>query len=110
MTIGGSSSDRVYKVAVDSMTVSIQKTTEESDLGVTFSHNLKFSKHTDLSVYKANRMLGVIKHTFSCPSPNWSFLCPICYSGCACVVWKPYLLYKIGALEFREEPLEQYLL
>jgi hypothetical protein len=38
---------------------------EETDLGVTFSTNLKFEKHIGNCVSKANRILGLIKHTFA---------------------------------------------
>ena len=72
-------------------------------MGVTFSHNLKFSKYNNLSVYKANRMLAVIKYTFSCLSPKGFCILYVTlvrsHLGYACVVWKRYLLYEIRASE-----------
>ena len=38
--------------------------TEEVDLGVTVDQQLKFSKHTDTKLSKANKILGLIRHTF----------------------------------------------
>lgn len=40
-------------------------TDEEKDLGVIMDHRLRFSKHVQAQVNKANRVLGAIKHTFS---------------------------------------------
>ena len=37
---------------------------EEVDLGVTVDSKLKFSKHIDLKISKANKLLGLIRHTF----------------------------------------------
>ena len=37
---------------------------EEVDLGVTVDNQLKFSKHIDTKISKANRILGLIRHTF----------------------------------------------
>ena len=38
---------------------------EEKDLGIMFDPSLKFSKHINMVADKANRILGVIKRTFS---------------------------------------------
>ena len=43
----------------------ISPVTEEKDLGVTISQDLKWSKHISDVVTKANRMVGLVKHTFS---------------------------------------------
>jgi hypothetical protein len=37
---------------------------EEVDLGVTVDNKLKFSKHVDTKISKANKLLGLIRHTF----------------------------------------------
>ena len=37
---------------------------EEVDLGVTVDNQLKFSKHVDTKISKANKILGLIRHTF----------------------------------------------
>ena len=37
---------------------------EETDLGVTVDNHLKFSKHVELKISKANKLLGLIRHTF----------------------------------------------
>jgi hypothetical protein len=38
---------------------------EEKDLGVIFDKNLKFDKQVESSVQKANKMLGIIKRSFT---------------------------------------------
>ncbi len=38
---------------------------EEKDLGITFEDNLKFNKHITNIVNRANRLLGMIKRSFS---------------------------------------------
>ena len=43
----------------------INATSEEKDLGVTITDDLSWSKHISNCVKKANRTLGMIKHTFS---------------------------------------------
>ena len=40
----------------------IQQVEEEKDLGVTFQDDLKFTKHINNCVNKANRMIGIITH------------------------------------------------
>ena len=42
----------------------LETVTEEVDLGVTVDQHLKFTKHVDLKVSKANKLLGLIKHSF----------------------------------------------
>ena len=37
---------------------------EEHDLGITFMDNYKFSKHINLSIHKANKILGIIYQSF----------------------------------------------
>ena len=37
---------------------------EELDLGITVDNQLKFSKHVDIKINKANKLLGLIRHTF----------------------------------------------
>ena len=39
--------------------------TEETGLGVTFDPSLKFSRHVGLIVNKANKILGIIKRSFT---------------------------------------------
>jgi hypothetical protein len=43
----------------------LQTTLTEKDLGVHIDCDLKFHQHVNLSVKKANRILGLIKHTFN---------------------------------------------
>jgi len=50
---------------VDGTKHMLESTDEEKDLGVTIDKNLKFSKHVQVQANKANRVLGLIKHTFA---------------------------------------------
>lgn len=43
----------------------LTKDVEEKDLGIVFEENLKFNKHITVTVNKANRLLEMIKRTFS---------------------------------------------
>ena len=43
---------------------------EENDLGVLFNSSLKFGNHISKIVHKANRLLGLIKRTFSYLEPQ----------------------------------------
>ena len=43
----------------------IKPVSETKDLGVTVSEDLKWAKHISLCVKKANRMIGLIKNTFT---------------------------------------------
>ena len=38
----------------------LERVEEERDLGVLFSHSLKFDDHIKMIVHKANRLLGLI--------------------------------------------------
>ena len=65
----GSPSGGSYTLTVDSDDMEIQEYSEEQDLGITFSSNLKISKHINLSIMKANRMVGISNVLFF-TSPN----------------------------------------
>ena len=48
----------------------LERVEEERDLGVLFSHLLKFGDHIKMIVHKANRLLGLIKRSFSYLEPQ----------------------------------------
>ena len=61
---------------------------QENDLGVLFNSSLKFGNHIHKIVHKANRLLGLIKRTFSYLEPqmlNTTLIRP--HLDYACVVW-----------------------
>ena len=64
------------------------------DLGVNFQSNLQFDKHVANICAKANGIVGIIKHTFSCRNIDIfqilskSLAMPI-LEYCSCV-WSPY--------------------
>ena len=43
----------------------LERVEEEWDLDVLFSHSLKFDDHIKMIVHKVNRLLGLIKKSFS---------------------------------------------
>ena len=81
----------------------IVKVNEEKDLGVLIDCNLKFHSQCSAVVNKANRLLGLIKQTFSDISVDSftclykSIVCPILEYGN--LVWGPYYKTDIQKLE-----------
>jgi len=74
----------------------IQPVLSVRDLGVTIDHDLKFHEHTSLVTNKANRILGLIKRSFTCLDSDMlvrlykSMVRPILeYAN---VIWGPYYL------------------
>ncbi len=55
----------IKKNDYDMCDVKIKSVYSVKDLGVTLSYNLKFSQQCNESVKKANRMMGLIKESFS---------------------------------------------
>ena len=45
--------------------ISIEEDSEEKDLGILFEKSLKFNKHITVTVKRANRLVGLIRRTFS---------------------------------------------
>ncbi|MEW8545702.1 MAG: hypothetical protein AB2693_19445 [Candidatus Thiodiazotropha sp.] len=50
--------------------IDISEITEEKDLGILFSNDLKFSKHVVSCSNKANKIIGIIRGTFSYMEKN----------------------------------------
>ena len=81
----------------------IEETGEEKDLGVTVSNTLSWSKHITDCAKKANRVLGMIKHTFSYMDREmfltlYKTLVRPQMEYCQ-EVWNPYLMKDITVLE-----------
>ena len=81
----------------------ISTVTEERDLGIVFDGDLKFTLHVNQIVMKANRVLGIVKHTFASRDTQTvrllyaTLVRPILdYSS---TVWNPYLMKNIRKLE-----------
>lgn len=81
----------------------VQQVDEEKDLGVTFQSDLKFDKHIVQCVNKANKMIGIIKRTFTSIDKDMfltlykSLIRP--YMEYATSVWSPHLKKDIFILE-----------
>lgn len=81
----------------------LQKTTQERDLGIIVSADLKSSIHVSRVAAKANSRLGIIKRNFTVLSKDilvplyLSLVRPILDYGAQ--AWSPYLLQDVRALE-----------
>ena len=73
----------------------LDRVEEERVLVVLFSHSLKFGDHISTIAHKANRLLGLMKRSFSYLEPQ--VLRP--HLDYACVVWNPYQSGDIRLLE-----------
>lgn len=65
MHVGTTNPEQVYQMKAGNDRIDIVKCEEEKDLGVTFDKCLKFDKHVNAVVSKANKMTGLIKRSFS---------------------------------------------
>lgn len=65
MHIGRNNPRVDYTMTKDGKTTKIETCEQETDLGVTFDDKLNFNKHMETAIGKANKMLGLIKRTFS---------------------------------------------
>jgi len=63
--IGKDNPRKDYKMKVRTDLVNVQTWTEEKDLGITFDNLLKFDVHIQNAVSKANRMIGILRRTFT---------------------------------------------
>ena len=65
-------------------------------MGVLFNSSLKFGNHINKILHKANRLLGLIKRTFSYFEPQMLRLLYTTsirpHLDYACVIWNPYQL------------------
>ena len=82
---------------------------EENDLAVTFSHDLKFKSYIHKTAWSANRVLGVIYRTFKCLDSNMmrqlytSLVRP--HLDFASNIWNPYLLQGMQKIQRRATKL-----
>ena len=70
MTIGNTSEVKHYTMYTNSFNETISSTNEETDLGVLFTTDLKFSRHINNIILKANRTLALIRCTFHSLNPH----------------------------------------
>ena len=81
----------------------LDRVEEVKDLGVIFNSSLKFGNHIKKMVHKANRLLGLIKRTFSYLEPQMVRILYITlirpHLDYASVVWNPYQSGDIKTLE-----------
>ena len=70
MMIGNPSEVRHYTMHINSFIETISSTYEETDLGILFITDLKFPKHINNIIQKANRTLALIRRTFHSLNPH----------------------------------------
>ena len=101
--MGKSNPKTVYYMKEGDQKIPLEQVSEEKDLGVTFCDTLKFDKHILNCVNKANKILGIVKRSFtymnrdmfiqlykSLIRPNLEY---------ATVIWNPYLKKNIFLIE-----------
>ena len=96
---GRKNTHSIYNLGPDQITA----VTETKDLGITVSDDLKWAKHISTCVKKANRMIGLIKNTFTYMDKDMfitlykSLVRPL-LEYCP-QVWNPHMLKDIESLE-----------
>ena len=103
MTFGKTGEMYNYTMKKDAISLPMNRCDQEHDLGVLFTPDLKFSSHIKLITRKANNVIGIIKHTFSCL--DRTMFCTFYISlvrphlEYASEIWNPYLMGNIRTLE-----------
>ena len=101
--MGKSNPKTVYYMIEGDQKIPLEQVTEEKDLGVTFCDTLKFDKHILNCVNKANKILGIVKRSFTYMNRDMfiqlykSLICP--NLEYATVIWNPYLKKNIFLIE-----------
>ena len=65
MHIGKKNPCTQYKMTQNGEEVTLERTSVEKDLGVHVDDQLKFSQHTEIKVNKANKLLGMIRRSYT---------------------------------------------
>ena len=65
MHIGVKNQRRSYKIMKGVDVIELEKTSIEKDLGVNVDNQLKFSNHIEMQVNKGNKILGLIRRSFT---------------------------------------------
>ena len=103
MHIGRKNIERTYKLVSVEGILDLSEVDNACDLGVNFQSNLQFDEHVTNICAKANRTVGIIKHTFSRININMfrilskSLVRPI-LEYCSSV-WSPYTKVSARKIE-----------
>jgi len=65
MHIGHKNPQHIYNMSQDGTSVALETTNLEKDIGVHVDNELKFDRHMEIQCGKANRILGLIRRTFT---------------------------------------------
>ena len=63
--LGRHNPKRQYKMVVDNVEYILQETELEKDLGINVDPRLSFTKHIEIQTNKANKILGIIRRSFT---------------------------------------------
>ena len=88
----------IYSMLSDTEEVHyLDRVEEERDLGVLFSHSLKFGDHISTIAHKANRLLGFIKRSFSYLEPQMLRSLRLCLCGLESLSVRRYQIIRASA-------------
>jgi len=65
MYVGKKNPCHEYKMEQEGVQIELERTRVEKDLGVHIDDQLKFSDHTEIQVNKANKLLGLIRRSYT---------------------------------------------
>ncbi|KAK6186645.1 hypothetical protein SNE40_005932 [Patella caerulea] len=100
---GHNNPKRKYLMDKEGTHLELHQDSKEKDLGITFQDNLKFDQHNANNVKKTNRLLGMIRRTFTNLNRNIflqlykSLIRP--HLEYAVSVWHPFLKKEIIQIE-----------
>lgn len=91
--MGRNNPEVCYTMATGSGNFLLNKCVEERDLGVVFDQKLEFDKHINETISKSNKMLGIIKRSFTYLDKNTFLVLYKCfvrsYLEYGNIVWHP---------------------
>jgi len=70
MHIGSNNPGHDYEMSSEVSNVVLEETMVEKDLGVNIDNQLKYSQHTEIKVNKANKLLGMIRRSYTYIDPE----------------------------------------
>ena len=103
MHLGSKNAKHDYEMKENGTLVKLETSDCEKDLGVYVDKELKFSKHAEMASNKANRIMGMIKCSFTCIDKEM-FIClfkslvrpHLEYSN---AVWSPWYKKDVQIIE-----------
>jgi hypothetical protein len=86
---------REYFINIGSTRAAIDVSECERDLGVMVSSDGRWTAHINLAVASANKILGLMKHTFRCYNNNITkIVYPVCICQVTARIWIARLAHR----------------